>query len=68
MCLYIKICLHIYTHVHILVLNLSEPVILSFLCCILQGGVPVEAGVGVAGAVEADGNDSWKNTKKNWQN
>ena len=58
---------YFYICTHTLVLNLSEPVILRFLCCILQGGVPVEAGVGVAGAVEAgerpgpapvDGNDS----------
>lgn len=73
--IFIQICLHISTYVHTLVLNLGEPVILSFLCCILQGGVPVEAGVGVAGAVEAgpsgavgtvDGNDLSKK-KRTWR-
>lgn len=72
----IKICLHIYTHVHTLVLNLSEPVILSFLCCILQAEsqskpesespAPLRRGP-AAPLAPFDGNDSWKNTKRTWK-
>lgn len=68
---------YFYICTHTLVLNLGEPVILSFLCCILQAEsqskpesespAPLRRGPAAPGPAPVDGNDSWKNTKRTWK-